>query len=125
MTRLAQNCLQKSKEDFNEFIKHHSVSHTLDRNTEDLWSTHTNLKASGAIVFSMPAAVVGDGFKFGVEIVQKLTVTPNGSDTMEDPTSGSQSASSQFSSTVGSSLVYECTAEGEWDLNASSGTWAT
>ena len=121
--RRAQNCLQKSKEDFNELIKHHSGSYTLLRNTEDLWATHTNKKASGAILFNMPSAVVGDGFKFVVDVAQDLELALHGTDTMENPSSGSQSGANLISSTVGSSLEYECTTVGEWALNASSGTW--
>ena len=54
----------------------------------DNGKTFTNEGASGAITFALPAATVGQWYRFKVKVAQELRVYPNGTETIALPSTG-------------------------------------
>jgi len=91
----------------------------------DVGKTFTNEGASGAVVFSLPAATVGQWYRFTVKVAQELRIDPNGTETMSLPSSGAkQSAGAYLTANAdGESLEIECVKAGEWESRYYTGTW--
>jgi hypothetical protein len=91
----------------------------------DNGKTFTNEGASGAVVFALPAATVGQWYRFNVLAAQALRIDPNGTETVALPTTGAQQAAGKYMgvSTVGYTVTYVCLKAGQWDVEANVGTW--
>ncbi len=81
--------------------------------------------AAGAITFSLPAATVGQRYKFLVGAVQELRIDPNGTETIALPSSGVQGAAGKYltADAVGEGVEIECCIAGQWQVWAFTGTW--
>ena len=92
--------------------------------TTDNGKTFTNQGASGAIKFSLPAATVGQWFRFVVKAAQELQIDPNGTETIALP-SGVQQAAGKYigADAIGERITVECVKAGEWDTTEGVGTW--
>lgn len=92
--------------------------------TTDNGGTFTNTAASGAVTFSLPAATVGQWYRFVVKAAQELRIDPNGTETISLP-SGVQQAAGKYISAdaIGERITVECVKAGEWDTTEGVGTW--
>lgn len=95
------------------------VAHT------DNGKTFTNAGAGGAVTFSLPAATVGQWYRFKVQAAQELRVDPSGNETMSLPSSGAKQAAGAYlvADAVGEGLEIECVTAGTWESNWYTGTW--
>ena len=92
--------------------------------TNDIGRTFTNQGASGAITFSLPAATVGQTYRFVVKAAQELRIDPNGSETISLPTGVQQAAGKYIGAdAIGERISVECVKAGEWDTFNGVGTW--
>lgn len=93
--------------------------------TDDVGKTLTNEGASGAIVFALPAATLGQWYRFKVMAAQELRIDPNGTETVALPSTGAQSAAGKYISAdaAGEGVEIECVKTGQWVANAYIGTW--
>jgi hypothetical protein len=91
----------------------------------DNGKTFTNEGAAGAIVFALPAATVGQWFRFQVKAAQELRIDPNGTETMSLPSSGAKQAAGAYltANADGEALEIECVKAGEWESRYYTGTW--
>ena len=91
----------------------------------DNGKTFTNEGASGAVVFSLPAATVGQWYRFQVKAAQELRIDPNGTETMSLPSAGAKQAAGAYltANADGESLEIECVKAGEWESRYYTGTW--
>lgn len=91
----------------------------------DNGKTFTNEGAGGAITFALPAATVGQWYRFAVKAAQELRVDPNGTETMSLPSSGAKQAAGAYltANADGESLEIECVKAGEWESRYYTGTW--
>lgn len=91
----------------------------------DNGKTFTNQGAAGAITFALPAATVGQWYRFVVKAAQELRIDPNGTETVSLP-SGVQQAAGKYISAdaVGERITVECVKAGEWDTTEGVGTWS-
>ena len=85
----------------------------------------SNLGASGAATFTLPAAVVGMRVAALVEVAQELRLDPNGTETIALPSSGVQGAAGKYltADAVGEKVELVCVSAGTWDVVNYSGTW--
>jgi hypothetical protein len=90
---------------------------------QDKW--FTTVGASGAVTFSLPAATVGQRYKFLVGAAQELRIDPNGTETISLPSSGVQQAAGAYvvADAAGEHCVIECVIAGKWQVTDYSGTW--
>lgn len=81
--------------------------------------------ASGAVTFSLPAATVGQWYRFYVGAAQELRIDPNGTETIGLPSSGAQQAAGAYivADAVGECVEIQCVVAGAWNINRSVGTW--
>jgi hypothetical protein len=81
--------------------------------------------AGGTVVFSLPAATVGQRYRFLVGAVQELRIDPNGTETASLPSSGVQQAAGAYltANAVGEHVTLECFIDGQWQATDFSGTW--
>jgi hypothetical protein len=100
-----------------------TANYTVVRAT-DTGKTFTNAGASGAITFALPAATVGQRYRFVVKAAQALNIDPNGTETISLPT-GVQQAAGAFigADAIGERISVECVKAGEWDTSEAVGTW--
>lgn len=91
----------------------------------DNGKTFTNEGASGAVVFALPAATVGQWYRFQVKAAQELRIDPNGTETMSLPSSGAKQAAGAYltANADGEALEVECVKAGEWESRYYTGTW--
>jgi hypothetical protein len=86
--------------------------------------TFTNEGASGAITFALPAATVGQWYRFVVKVAQELRIDPNGSETISLPTGVQQAAGKYIGAdAVGERISVECVKAGIWETSEAVGTW--
>lgn len=87
--------------------------------------TFTTVGASGTVVFALPAATVGLGYRFRVGAAQELRLDPNGSETIALPSTGVQGAAGKYltANADGESVEIECTKAGQWSVFGFTGTW--
>lgn len=86
----------------------------------------TNNGATGAVTFSLPAAVVGMRVTAIVKAAYELRLDPSGTETMSLPSSGVQQAAGKYltADAVGESGIFVCTVAGTWDyVGPIDGTW--
>lgn len=91
----------------------------------DNGKTFTNQGASAARTFALPAATVGQWFRFKVKATQELRIDPNGTETIALPSTGAQQAAGAYltADAIGEGCEIECVKAGEWDVNFYTGTW--
>jgi hypothetical protein len=91
----------------------------------DNGKTFTNTGATGAVAFTLPAATVGQWYRFKVKATQELRIDPNGTETIALPSSGAQQAAGAYivADAIGEGCEIECVKAGEWDVNFYTGTW--
>lgn len=101
-----------------------TASYTVVAHTDN-GKTFTNAGAGAAITFSLPAATVGQWYRFKVQAVQELRVDPNGAETMSLPSDGTKQAGGAYltANAVGEGLEIECVTAGTWESNWYTGTW--
>jgi hypothetical protein len=85
----------------------------------------SNLGASGAVTFALPAATVGMRVSAVVRAAQELRLDPNGSETIALPSSGVQGAAGKYltADAVGENVELICLTAATWDAVGSTGTW--
>jgi hypothetical protein len=90
----------------------------------DVGKTFTNEGAAGAITFALPAATVGQWYRFKAKAAQELRVDPNGTETIALPSDGTQQAAGAYLTfnAIGEGIEIECVKAGEWDVNYYTGT---
>ena len=100
-----------------------TASYTVVANTDN-GKTFTNQGAAGAITFSLPAATVGQRYRFVVKAAQELRLDPNGTETISLPTGVQQAAGKYIGAdAIGERISVECVKAGEWDTHEAVGTW--
>ena len=85
----------------------------------------SNLGASGAATFTLPAAVVGMRVTAIVQVAQELRLDPNGTETIALPSTGVQSAAGAYitANALTESVQLVCLTAGTWDVISYTGTW--
>jgi hypothetical protein len=90
----------------------------------DVGKTFTNEGASGAIAFALPAATVGQWYRFVVKAAQELRIDPNGTETISLPTGVQQAAGKYIGAdAIGERISVECVKAGIWETSEAVGTW--
>lgn len=81
----------------------------------DNGKTFTNEGAAGAITFALPAATVGQWYRFVVMAAQELRIDPNGTETIALDTGVQQAAGAYLTANaIGERISVECVKAGEW-----------
>ena len=80
---------------------------------------------ASAITFALPAATVGQWYRFKVVVAQELRIDPNGTETMSLPSSGAKQSAGAYltANAVGEGCEIECVVAGTWEVNWYTGTW--
>lgn len=88
-------------------------------------SCHTNTGAGGTVVLTLPAAVVGLEFYFGVGAAQELRLDPDGTETISLPSTGVAGAAGKYlvADAVGETVHLMCVIAGTWAVMGYTGTW--
>jgi hypothetical protein len=104
-------------------VEAHTADDTLT--VEESGSVHTTVGASGTVVFTLPAAVVGLEYFFRVGAAQELRIDPNTTQTIALPSTGVQSAAGAYitANADGETVHILCTKVGEWSVMGYTGTW--
>lgn len=90
----------------------------------DNGKTFTTTGAIATVTFSLPAATVGQWYRFVVKAVQELRIDPNGTETISLPTGVQQAAGAYITAdAIGERITVECVKAGEWDTTEAVGTW--
>lgn len=90
----------------------------------DNGKTFTNEGAAGAIAFALPAATVGQWYRFVVKVAQELRIDPNGTETISLPTGVQQAAGKYITAdAIGERISVECVKAGIWETSEAVGTW--
>lgn len=91
----------------------------------DNGKTFTNEGAAGAVAFALPAATVGQWYRFKVKVAQELRIDPNGTETIALPSTGAIQAAGAYivADAVGEGCEIECVKAGTWEVNFYTGTW--
>lgn len=87
--------------------------------------TVSNLGASGAATFTLPAAVPGMRVTAVVQVAQELRLDPNGTETIALPSTGVQGAAGKYltANALTESVQLICLTAGTWDCISYTGTW--
>lgn len=87
--------------------------------------TLSNLGASGAATFTLPAAVQGMRVTAVVQVAQELRLDPNGAETIALPSTGVQGAAGKYltANALTESVQLICLTTGTWDVISYTGTW--
>jgi hypothetical protein len=100
-----------------------TANYTVVANTDN-GKTFTNEGAGGAITFALPAATVGQRYRFVVKAAQELRIDPSGTETISLPTGVQQAAGAYITANaIGERVSVECVKAGEWDTTEDVGTW--
>lgn len=93
--------------------------------TGDSGKTFSTAGASGAVTFSMPAAVPGLRYRFRVGAAQELRIDPNGTETISLPSTGVPGAAGKYltADAAGETVAIECVVAGTWAVFGYTGTW--
>ena len=92
-----------------------TADYTVVANTDN-GKTFTNEGASGAITFTLPAATVGQWYRFVAKAAQELRIDPNGTETIALDTGVQQAAGAYLTfNAIGERITVECVKAGEWD----------
>ena len=91
----------------------------------DSGRTFSTAGASGAVTFSMPAAVPGLRYRFRVGAAQELRIDPNGTETISLPSTGVPGAAGKYltADAAGETVAIECVVAGTWSVFGYTGTW--
>lgn len=90
----------------------------------DTGKVFTNQGAGGAITFALPAATVGQWYRFVVKAAQELRIDPNGTETIALDTGVQQAAGKYITANaIGERISVECVKAGEWETTEAVGTW--
>lgn len=101
-----------------------TADYTVVANTDN-GKTFTNEGAGAAKTFSLPAATVGQWFRFVVKAAQELRLDPNGTETISLPTGVQQAAGKYIGAdAIGERISVECVKAGEWETTEAVGTWS-
>jgi hypothetical protein len=81
--------------------------------------------AAGTVTFAMPAATVGQKYRFRVGAAQELRIDPNGTETIALPSTGVQGAAGKYltANADGETVLIECVKTGQWSVFGYTGTW--
>lgn len=101
----------------------HTADDTLT--TAENGTAHTNTGAGGAVVLTLPAAVPGLHYYFGVGAAQALRLDPNGTETISLPSSGVPGAAGKYleADAIGETVHLACLVAGNWNVLGYTGTW--
>ena len=101
-----------------------TAAYTVVANTDN-GKTFTNEGASGQVTFSLPAATVGQWYRFKVKATQELRIDPNGTETIALPSTGAQQSAGAYltADANGEGCEIECVTAGKWEVNWYTGTW--
>lgn len=100
-----------------------TANYTVVANTDN-GKTFTNEGAGAAITFALPAATVGQWYRFVVKAAQELRIDPNGTQTIALDTGVQQAAGAYITANaIGERISIECVKAGEWETNDPVGTW--
>lgn len=104
-------------------VEAHTADDTLTANENG--TCHTNTGAGGAITLTLPAAVVGLHYYFGVGAAQQLRIDPNGSETISLPSNGVPGSGGSYivADAVGETVHLMCVKAGNWAVMGYTGTW--
>lgn len=91
---------------------------------DDNGKVFTNEGAGAARKFSLPAATVGQWYRFVVKAAYELQIDPNGTETISLPTGVQQAAGKYIGAdAIGERISVECVKAGEWETTEAVGTW--
>jgi hypothetical protein len=92
----------------------------------DQMDVFSNEGASGTITFSLPAATLGQEYRFRVAAAQQLRIDPNGTETIALPSTGVQQGAGKylFASAPGAAVSIRCNASGTWTVMSFVGSWS-
>ena len=92
---------------------------------QDNGKMFTTKGAAGTVTFALPAATVGQRYRFYVGAVQELRIDPNGTETISLPSSGAAQAAGAYltANAVGETVEIACCEAGTWAVISSVGTW--
>jgi hypothetical protein len=100
-----------------------TANYTVVADTDN-GKTFTNEAAAGAITVALPAATVGQWFRFVVKAAQELRIDPNGTETIALDTGVQQAAGAYITANaIGERISVECVKAGEWETSDPVGTW--
>ena len=104
-------------------VEAHTADDTLT--AAESGSCHTNTGASGTVVLTLPAAVVGLEFFFGVGAAQALRLDPDGTETISLPSTGVPGAAGKYlaADAAGETVHLMCVVAGNWAVMGYTGTW--
>lgn len=105
-------------------VEDHTADDTLTA-AEMYGSVHTTNGATGTVVLSLPAAVVGMNSMFRVGAAFELRIDPNGTEKVSLPSTGVPGAAGKYLSADanGETVRLVCTKAGEWSVFGHTGTW--
>jgi hypothetical protein len=91
----------------------------------DLGKVLTNTGATGAVVFSLPAAVVGYEVFARVDAAQELRLDPDGTEQICLPSTGVPGAAGKYlvADALNETVHLKCREAGIWDCLSYTGTW--
>jgi hypothetical protein len=101
-----------------------TANYTVVANTDN-GKIFTNEGAGGAITFALPAATVGQWYRFTAKAAQELRIDPNGTETIALPSTGAQQAAGAYltANADGESVEVVCVKAGVWEAVSYTGTW--
>lgn len=104
-------------------VEAHTADDTLTE--AESGSVHTTVGASGTVVFTLPAAVVGLQYYFRVGAAQELRIDPDGTETIALPSTGVQGAAGKYltANADGETVHIVCDKAGQWSVYGFTGTW--
>lgn len=99
-----------------------TANYTVVANTDN-GKTFTNEGASGAVTFALPAATVGQWYRFVAKAAQEIRIDPNGTQTIALDTGVQQAAGAYITfNAIGERVSIECVKAGEWETYDPVGT---
>lgn len=101
-----------------------TANYTVVADTDN-GESFSNEGASGAVTFALPAATVGQWYRFYVLAAQELRIDPNGTETIGLPSTGVQQSAGAYivADAAGESVEIQCVKAGQWQINRYIGTW--
>lgn len=99
-----------------------TANYTVVANVDN-GKTFTNEGASGAVTFALPAATVGQWYRFVAKAAQEIRLDPNGTETIALDTGVQQAAGAYITfNAIGERVSIECVKAGEWETYDAVGT---
>ncbi len=86
---------------------------------------HTNAGATGTVALTLPAAVAGLHFYFGLRAAFAVQIEPASGETISLPSTGVPEAADDYitANAVGETVHLMCVADGSWAVMGFTGTW--